>query len=73
MMLYNPDAEEPTVAEQMLDCVPEGTSYAAVLETFSALIASIIISAAERDLVVKERLLQVVQSDIREKVSGRAH
>jgi hypothetical protein len=59
----------PTLADEVVEMIPEGMALAEILDTFSGVLASFIIHSAETDRELS-LILKTVQSDLQEKVFG---
>jgi hypothetical protein len=70
MSIFNiDDPLVPTLADEILEGLPEGISYAELLDTFSGILAGFILTSAEDERQVG-LILKTVQSDLQEKVFG---
>ena len=59
----------PTLADEVLELIPEGMNYAEILDTFSGILAGFIKHSAENDRELS-LILKTVQSDLAVKVYG---
>lgn len=60
------------LTEDLLDAIPEGARFSDVMEALNFVHAAMILQASEGDIAQETRLLQVIQSDLGEKVHGVA-
>ena len=73
MSVFNvTDPMVPTLADEILEILPEGASYAELMNTFSGILASFIKHSAENDRELS-LILKTVQSDLAVKVFGGLH